>query len=331
MHYRNLGRTGTRVSEICLGAMTFGKNQWGVGQLDVKAATEFVDVAFEAGVNFFDTADIYAYGESEEVLGQTLKGRRDKAVIATKCRIKMSDDVNDVGLSRRHIILSCERSLKRLGTDRIDLYQVHGWDRRTPLEESLEALDHLVRQGKALYVGASNWAAWQLAKAVGLQERNGWARFATLQPYYSLIGRDIEVEVVPFCLDAGLGILPWSPLAGGYLSGKYRRGDAGRLAGHIGEFIPVDAARADRVLDSLESIAAARGCSVAQAALAWLKEKSGVTSVIIGARTLDQLKQNIGAKDVGLTDEEKARLDEASATPPPYPQWMIEHQRRESE
>ncbi|MEK8024071.1 MAG: aldo/keto reductase [Candidatus Hydrogenedentota bacterium] len=331
MKYRTLGRTGALVSEICIGTMTFGKNQWGVGSLGVSEATGFVSCALDQGVNFFDTADIYAFGESETVLGEALKGRRDRAVIATKSRIRMSNDPNDAGLSRRHIMLSCERSLKRLGTDRIDLYQIHGWDPVTPFEESLGALNDLVRQGKVLYIGVSNWAAWQVAKALGVQDRNGWARFVTLQPFYALTCRDIEVELVPLCLDQGLGILPWSPLAGGYLTGKYRKGGDGRLAGHIGEFLPVDMAQGERILDALDEIGRVHKVNAGQIALAWTRNQPGITSVIIGAKTLAQLQENIASAAITLSAEETQRLNEASAYRLPYPQWMIRHQVKECE
>lgn len=329
MRYRSLGRSGTLVSEICIGAMTFGKNQWGVGALDVKEATGFVSCALDHGVNFFDTADIYAFGESESVLGEALKGRRDRAVVATKLGIRMSNEPNDSGFSRRQIMLSCDRSLKRLGTDRIDLYQLHRWDPVTPMEEALGALDDLVRMGKVLYVGVSNWAAWQVAKALGIQDRNGLARFVTLQPFYALTCRDIETELVPLCLDQGLGILPWSPLAGGYLTGKYRRGEKGRIAGHIGEFLPVNMEQGEKILDALDEIARAHNATPGQIALAWTGNRPGIASVIIGAKTMKQLEENIVSATITLAPDEAKHLDDASATRLPYPQWMINHQVRE--
>jgi aryl-alcohol dehydrogenase-like predicted oxidoreductase len=327
MKYNFLGASGVKVSEFCLGCMTFGKNQWGVGSLNGRESAELVSTALDHGINFFDTADAYAFGESETLLGQALQGRRNRAVIATKVRIRISSDPNDAGLSRRHIVASCEASLKRLDTDRIDLYQIHGWDPVTPLEETLAALNDLVRQGKVLYLGASNLAAWQLAKAVGLQREYRWSRFVAFQPYYSLAARDIEVEIVPFCLDAGIGILPWSPLAGGYLTGKYRRGETGRRT--TMDFPPLDAGRGDRVLDALEQIAASRGTAPAQAALAWTKTRPGVASVIVGARTREQLECNLKASEFTLTEQEILRLNEASAVPVPYPQWMIGFQSQD--
>lgn len=325
MELRLLGRTGTLVSKLCLGCMTFGKNDWGVGSLDEAAAADLVTRAIERKVNFFDTADVYSRGESEVLLGRALKGRRDQAVIATKVRGAMSDDPNEVGLSRRHILLSCERSLKRLGTDRIDLYQVHGWDALTPVEETLEALDLLVRQGKVLYVGASNLAAWQLAKSLELQKANGWARYVTLQPYYSLVGREIEHELVPLCAAEGVGLLPWSPLAGGYLSAKYRHGGSGRRSGDR-QFPPVDLVRGEKVLDALEAVSRELGVSPSRVALAWVLQRPTVTSVILGARSREQLEDNLAAATLRLSDEHLRRLDEVSALPAPYPQWMIAFQ-----
>lgn len=325
MKLRPLGATGTLVSELCLGTMTFGDNDWGVGSLGEAEARDMVSLALDHGINFFDTADIYSRGESELLLGRALEGRRDRAVIATKLRGAMTDDPNDVGLSRRHIMASCEASLRRLNTDRIDLYQVHGWDPLTPHLETLEALDLLVKQGKVLYLGASNLAAWQLAQALGLQRQHRLARYTTLQPYYSLVGRDIEHELVPLCLDEGIGLLPWSPLAGGYLSGKYRRGGEGRRSGDR-QFPPVDAARGERVLDVLEPLAQELGTTVARVALAWCRQKAGVSSVIIGARNKEQLEDNIASASLELSPESMRTLDEVSALPLPYPQWMIAFQ-----
>ncbi|MBX3471612.1 MAG: aldo/keto reductase [Planctomycetes bacterium] len=325
MAMRLLGRTGTLVSELCLGCMTFGKNDWGVGSLGEAEAADLISRSIERGVNFFDTADVYSRGESEVLLGRALRGRRDQAVIATKVRGAMSEDQNDVGLSRRHVLASCEASLKRLGTDRIDLYQVHGWDPLTPLEETLEALDLLVRQGKVLYLGASNLAGWQLAKALELQKANGWARFVTLQPYYSLVGREIEFELVPLCEAEGVGLLPWSPLAGGYLSAKYRHGGEGRRSGER-QFPPVDKVRGEKVLDVLEDVARGLNTTPARAALAWVLKRSMVTSVIIGARSREQLDDNLAAAELALGDDAMRRLDEVSALPLPYPQWMIAFQ-----
>jgi len=326
LKHNQLGRSGLSVSDLCFGCMTFGNNQWGAGNLNEKESTELVSIALDGGINFFDTADAYAFGESETFLGKALQKRRDKAVIATKVRIAMSDDPNDGGLSRRHILKSCEASLKRLGTDRIDLYQIHGWDYQTPFEETLAALDQLVKQGKVIYIGASNLAAWQLAKGLGLQRENIWARFVSLQPYYSLACRDIEHELVPLCLDSGVGILPWSPLAGGLLSGKYRHGGTGRKTGPLSSFPPVDMKQADQILDVLEQMAEARHAGCAEIALAWTRMQPGISSVIIGARTPEQLKANLKASAIELTQAELEALDRASRLREPYPQWMIRHQ-----
>jgi aryl-alcohol dehydrogenase-like predicted oxidoreductase len=333
MEMRYLGSTGVKVSALCFGTMTFGKNQWGVGHVREREAVEMVAACLDAGVNFFDTADVYSLGESETLLGKAIRGRREEVVIATKVRGRMGPGPNKIGLSRHHILNSVDGSLKRLGTDNIDLYQVHGWDHATPLTETLRALDDLVRWGKVRYVGASNFAAWQLAKALWLSDRHGWARFETLQPYYSLVGREIEHELVPLCLDQGLGILPWSPLAGGFLSGKYRKDrpapEGARLFGPLANFIPVDRDKAGDTLSVLEDVSRAHKAAMATVALAWLGGRPGVTSVIIGARTMAQLRDNLKAAEITLSGEETARLDEVSAIPMPYPQWMIGYMRQD--
>ncbi len=327
METRNLGRTGLRVTKLCFGAMTFGPNQWGARDLGEKAAAELVARCLDAGVNFCDTADVYAYGESERLLGKALGKRRKDVVVATKVRMRMGDGANEVGLSRAHILRSADKSLQRLGTDTIDLYQVHAWDPGTPLEETLRALDDLVRWGKVRYIGVSNFAAWQVMKALSLSDRNGWERFATLQAYYNLAGRDLEDELVPLCLDQGLGILPWSPLAAGWLTGKFRRGKAlprgTRLGDQDGGFLPVDRERLFDTVDLLEDIAGGHSVSIAAAALAWLAQKPGVTSVILGAKKMGQLEENLKAAELELSAEEMSRLDEVSARPLPYPQWML--------
>jgi aryl-alcohol dehydrogenase-like predicted oxidoreductase len=285
-----------------------------------------VAACFEDGLNFFDRADVYSHGESETLLGKALGSRRKEAVVATKVRGRMGKGPNDVGLSRQHILESCDASLKRLGTDHIDLYQVHSFDPETPLEETLSALDDLVRWGKVRYIGVSNFAAWQLTKALWISDKAGLERFVSLQAYYSLVGRDLEFELVPLCLDQGLGILPWSPLAGGFLSGKYRK-DApipeGRLKGQLGDFIPINKEQGYKIIEVLENIAKAKEASVAATALAWLIHKPGVTSVIIGARTMEQLQGNLKAAEIMLSPSEMERLENASAVPLPYPQWML--------
>ncbi|WP_297032127.1 aldo/keto reductase [Thermogutta sp.] len=324
---RFLGGTGVRVSVLCLGTMTFGKNQWQMGNMTLPEVKEAIKLCLDAGVNFVDTADVYSYGESEDLLGQAIQGVRKDLIIATKVRMRMSDKPNDIGLSRHHILESCDASLKRLRTDYIDLYQVHIWDPVTPLEETLRALDDLVRWGKVRYIGVSNYAAWQIMKALWVSDKHGWVRFQSLQALYNLAIRDIEVELVPLCQDQNLGILPWSPLAFGLLSGKYRRNapmpQGTRMQGALKDFLPTDWDRVYNIVDVLDEIAKGHGVPVAAVALAWLIQKPGVTSVIIGARTLDQLRENLKAAEVKLSEDEMKRLDEVSARPMPYPQWMI--------
>ncbi len=327
MDTRFLGNTGLRVSKLCLGTMTFGKNQFGFGDLDLPAVKEMVFAALDAGVNFIDTADIYAFGESEDLLGQALQGVRKDVVVATKVRFRMSDKPNEIGASRHHILNSVDASLRRLRTDYIDLYQIHIWDPVTPLEETLRTLDDLVRSGKVRYIGASNFAAWQLMKALWVSDKHGWVRFESLQPLYNLAFRDLETELVPLCLDQKLAILPWSPLAFGYLSGKYdrdKRPPSSRIDGPLAQFLPADWERIYRIVDVLKEIASGHGVTPAAIALAWLLHKPGVTSVILGVRTMEQLRQNLAAADVKLSAEEMAKLDAVSATPVPYPQWMIQ-------
>ena len=328
MDYKLLGNTGLYVSRLCLGAMTFGTSDvapWNaVGVLDQADAGRLVDRALEAGVNFFDTADVYSIGQSEVILGKALAAHRDDVVIATKANGSFGDGPNDRGQSRVHLMKQVEGSLKRLGTDHIDLYQVHSFDPMTPLEESLRTLDDMVRQGKVRYVGCSNFAGWQLTKALGISAANGLEPFVSSQSYYSLAGRDLEHEVIPAAVDAGVGILVWSPLAGGFLSGKFtREGDAEEGARRVNfDFPPVDKDQAYSTIDVLRSIATRQGRSVAQIALAWLLEKSAVTSVIVGAKRVDQLDDNLGAIDVKLTADDLHALDRVSATRPTYPTWM---------
>ena len=340
MKYRLLGKTGLKVSELCLGTMTFGSKFFHIGVVNQEGANQMVARALEAGVNFIDTADVYSFGESEEILARALKAagaKRESVVIATKVMGAMSQDawdgsgdVNNRGLSRKHIFEACEASLKRLDTDYIDLYQVHGWDRLTPMEEILRALDDLVRQGKVRYLGCSNWAARQLAKALGLAEGRGWERFVSLQAYYSLVGRDLEHELLPLCVEEGLGVLPWSPLAGGFLSGKYSRKNPKPAGARRSEFDfpPLDLERGYETVDTLAAVATMRGTTIPQVALAWLLAQPGVASVILGAKTIEQFEDNLGAAELELTPAELSRL--SALTPPPllYPQWMIEFQSR---
>ncbi|MEZ4364819.1 MAG: aldo/keto reductase [Kofleriaceae bacterium] len=334
MKKRLLGTTGLWVSELCLGTMTFGgKGYWeAIGKLTQGEASDLVARAIDGGINFIDTADIYSFGESETLLGAAIAGKRDHLVLATKVRGRMSPDANDVGLSRAHIMSSIDGSLRRLGTDHIDLYQIHGWDPLTPLEETLRALDDVVRAGKVRYVAASNLAAWQLMKAQGLAERHGWSRFQSVQAYYTLAGRDLEREVVPLLRDQRMGLLVWSPLAGGLLSGKYTfdgnattTTEAGARRANF-DFPPVDKGRAHRVVEAMRPIAAAHEASVAAVALAWLLHQDAVTSVIIGAKTTAQLADNLKAPELVLTADELAALDQVSALAPEYPGWMIDRQ-----
>jgi aryl-alcohol dehydrogenase-like predicted oxidoreductase len=333
MDYRQLGRSGLRVSTITLGTMGWGGEGWAkaVGQVDVDGARRQIEIAREAGVNLIDTADVYSNGRSEEILGQAIGSDREDVLIATKVRMPMGDGPNDAGLSRHHIIRGAEASLRRMATDYIDLYQVHEWDGQTPLDETLGALDHLVQSGKVRYIGASNYAGWQLMKALGVSERHDYERFVSQQIYYSLQARDAEHELVPLSLDQGLGILVWSPIAGGLLSGKYRRGvDAPAGSRHLGEWDEPPVHDEDKLYDTIDvlvSVGEAHGVSAAQVALAYTIAKPGVTSVIVGARTEEQLRDNVGSAELSLTEDEIARLDDVSAEPLRYPHW---HQAKTS-
>jgi aryl-alcohol dehydrogenase-like predicted oxidoreductase len=331
MKYRLLGRTGLLVSELCLGTMTFGgKGFWEViGTQGQELVNDIVGRSLDAGINFIDTANVYSFGESETLLGKALEGRaRDSFVLATKVRGRMNADVNAIGLSRYHIMNSVEDSLKRLNTDYIDLYQIHGFDSVTPLDETLRALDDLVRQGKVRYIGASNLAAWQLMKALGISERLNLARFESLQAYYTIAGRDLEREVVPLVQDQQVGVMVWSPLAGGLLSGKFNRDgsspDGSRRASF--DFPPVNKDRAFDTVDVMREIAGELGATVPQIALAWLLHQPAVTTVIIGAKSLDQLDDNLKAVEVCLDEGQLARLNDVSQLPPEYPQWMVARQ-----
>ena len=338
MKYRALGSTGLKVSELCLGTMTFGENFYGIAVVDQASANVMVARAIETGINFFDTADVYSYGQSESVLGQSLKHcnvARESVIVATKVRSAMTEeatagsgDVNNVGLSRQHIMAGVENSLRRLQTDYIDLYQVHGWDKLTPIEETLRALDDLVRQGKVRYIGCSNWSARHLMKALCLSRANNWAGFVSLQAYYSLVGRDLEHELLPLCREEDIGVLPWSPLSGGFLSGKYTRDnptpEGARRSGF--QFPPIDEARGFDAVEALAKIAKEKGTTVPAVALAWLLAQRGVTSIIIGANKMSQLEDNLKAADLELTAAEIEVLSATTAPPAQYPQWMIERQ-----
>jgi aryl-alcohol dehydrogenase-like predicted oxidoreductase len=327
MQYRQLGRSGLRVSVLTLGTMTFGGR--GVfaktGDTEVAGARRLVDRCLHAGINLFDTADVYSWGVSEQILGEVLRGRRDQVLITTKARMKMGDGPNDAGLSRQHLITACEASLRRLGTDWIDLYQLHEWDGQTPLEETLRALDDLVRSGKVRYVGCSNYTGWQLMKALGTSERQGLERFASQQIHYTLEAREAEYELVPIAVDQGVGILVWSPLAGGLLTGKYRRGQphppGSRHLTDWGEPPVRDEGRLYDIVEALVAIASERGIPPAQVALAWLLGRPGVCSLVVGARTEQQLIDNLGAVELELSGAERERLDKVSAPPLLYPYW----------
>jgi aryl-alcohol dehydrogenase-like predicted oxidoreductase len=328
MEYRQLGRSGLRVSTLTLGTMTFGGRGGfsAVGATDVDGARRQVDMCLDAGVNLIDTADVYSGGLSEEITGEVIKGRRDSLLLSTKVRMTMGPGPNDAGLSRHHIIAGCEASLRRLGTDHIDIYHVHEWDGQTRLEETVSALDSLVQAGKVRYLAASNYAGWQLMKALCVADARGHERFAAQQIYYSLEARDAEYELVPLSLDQGLGILVWSPLAGGLVSGKYRRNasptDGTRQVSGTWQEPPVrDQEKLYDTVEVLVDIAAAHEASPAQVALAWLLGRPAVTSLIIGARTDEQLRDNLGAADLTLSDDERQALDKVSAPTLVYPHW----------
>jgi aryl-alcohol dehydrogenase-like predicted oxidoreductase len=327
MEYRQLGRSGLKVPVLSLGTGTFGGkgamfSKWGT--TDVQEATRLVDLSLEHGLNFFDTADIYSAGASEEILGQAIKGRRDDVLISTKATFSTGNGPNDKGSSRHHLIRACEASLKRLGTDYIDLYFMHGYDALTPAEEVLGALDDLVRAGKIRYIGCSNFSGWHVMKALATSERYGLARYVSYQGYYSLIGRDYEWELMPLALEQGLGTMVWSPLGWGRLTGKIRRGQVGegRIAqgGDVGG-PPVDDEYLYRVVDALDLVAKDTGKTVAQVALNWLLQRPSVSNIVVGARNEEQLRQNLGALGWNLTKEQVKSLDDASRRAPVYPYW----------
>ena len=334
MRMNKLGRTGLFVSELCLGTMTFGGEgeMWSkIGDLDAAAAERLIGRALDGGLNFLDTADVYSNGRSEEITGQALKALqvpRDNVVVATKVYGTTGKGANSGGASRLHILDGVKASLRRLQLDHIDLYQIHGFDPATPIEETVRALDTLVSHGHVRYVGVSNWAAWQIMKALGIAEREGLHRFESLQAYYTLAGRDLEREIVPMLRSETVGLLVWSPLAGGLLSGKYSRDDEkagdGRRASF--DFPPVDRERAYACIDAMKPIAESRGVSIAQIALAWLLHRKVVSSVIIGAKKIEQLEDNLKATEVDLTSDELDALDKVSDLPREYPGWMFVQQ-----
>ncbi len=328
MEYRQLGRSGLKVPALSFGTGTFGGSneffkRW--GQTDVDEATRLIDICLDAGVNFFDTADVYSQGVSEEILGAALKGKRDRALISSKATFRNGEGANDVGSSRYHLVRACEASLKRLGTDHIDLYFMHGFDATTPVEETLRALDDLVTSGKIGYIGASNFSGWHLMKALATSERYGLARYVAYQGYYSLVGRDYEWELMPLGLDQGVGLMVWSPLGWGRLTGRIKRGQpmqSGRIASGGAEGGPeVDDDYLYTVVDALEEIAGETRRTIPQVALNWLLTRPTVANVVIGARDEAQLTANLGAVGWSLTAEQIARLDTASRRTPAYPYW----------
>ena len=328
MDHRQLGRSGLKVPALSLGTGTFGGSneffqRW--GRTDVDEATRLVDICLDAGVNLFDTADIYSEGASEEILGAALKGKRDRALISTKATFRNGQDANDVGSSRYHLIRACEASLKRLGTDHIDLYFMHGFDATTPVEETLRALDDLVTAGKIGYIGASNFSGWHLMKALAASEKDGLARYVAYQGYYSLIGRDYEWELMPLGLDQGVGLMVWSPLGWGRLTGKIKRGQpiqSGRIAsGGAAGGPEVDDEYLYTVVDALEETAGETGKTIPQVALNWLLTRPTVANVVVGARDEAQLRANLGAVGWRLEEEQLTRLDQASRRQPAYPYW----------
>lgn len=316
MQYTNLGKTGMKVSRLCLGMMSYGSKSWRDWVLDEEQAKPFIQRALEAGINFFDTADVYSLGESERITGNLLKHfgvKRETVIVATKVRNQMSDDPNDKGLSRKHIMDSINNSLKRLQMDYVDLYQIHRWDNETPIEETMEALNDVVRAGKARYIGASSMYAWQFAKAQNIAERRGWSRFSSMQNHYNLVYREEEREMIPQCVDQGVGLIPWSPLARGFLAGNRRKEDWGDTTrsksdtfGHSMYFREEDFA----VVERAGEVAKERGATVPQIALAWLMNKPHISAPIIGATKMDHLEQAIAAVEIKLTDDEVKRLEE---------------------
>lgn len=333
MEYRRLGNSGFKVPALCLGTATFGGTTEvfrGFGASGVSEASRMVDLCIDAGLNFFDSADIYDAGESEKVLGQSIVGKRDKVLISTKGTFRLGKGINDVGSSRFHLMQAVDASLKRLKTDYIDLYQLHGFDGQSPVEETLSALDQLVRAGKILYIGCSNFSGWHLMKSLATSDRYGWSRYVGHQAYYSLIGRDYEYELMPLGLDQGVGALAWSPLGWGRLTGKYRRGQAAPETSRLKHQFMVDLGpkvtdeHLHRVVDAMDEVAKETGKTIPQIAINWLLQRPTVSTVIIGARNEEQLKQNLGAVGWNLTLEQVKKLDKASDRQWAYPYW---HQR----
>ena len=341
MRYNRLGSSGLVVSELCLGAMTFGTGEGRFGAihgLDQDGSTALVKQAFDAGINFIDTANVYTAGQSEEFVGGALKALgtiRSDVIVATKATGGMGEGPNDKGFSRYHLLGQIDASLARLGLDHVDLYQIHAWDPHAPMEEALRALEDIVRSGRARYVGVSNWAAWQIVKALGIAERRGFDKFVSLQAYYTVAGRDLERELAPMLLSEGVGLMVWSPLAGGLLSGKYSLDEEGEIVGEGRranfDFPVVDRQRTFALVDAMRPMAEAKGASVAGIALAWLLHQDVVSTVIVGAKRADQLAENLAASDIEFTADELAQLGELSALPSEYPGWMFAMQGRYAE
>jgi len=336
MRYNRLGNSGLIVSELCLGAMTFGTraSRFGlVHGLDQDAATALVKQAFDAGVNFIDTANVYTEGQSEEFVGGALKALglpRSQAIVATKATGGMGPGKMESGFSKKHLLDQIDASLSRLQLDYVDLYQIHAWDPHTPMEEALRALEDIVRSGRARYVGVSNWAGWQIAKALGIQERRGWDKFTSLQAYYTVAGRDLERDLAPLLKSEGVGLMVWSPLAGGLLSGKYKLNAEGEVEGEgrraAFDFPVVDKPRAMKLVEAMRPLAEAKGVSVAGIALAWLLHQEVVSTVIVGAKRAEQLSENLAATDIELSADDIAKLADLSALPREYPGWMFDMQ-----
>lgn len=338
MKYNFLGNTGLVVSELCFGTMTFGgKGYWeAIGKIQQQGVNDLMKMAVDSGINFIDTANVYSFGESEKLLGQSLKDlaiNRHELVIATKVRGRMSEGMNNVGLSRYHIVQSVDESLQRLQIDHIDILYVHGVDPKTPVEDIVRSLNDIVLTGKVRYVAICNWPAWMVMKAIGIAKQHGWNQFVGMQYYYSLSGRDIEREILPLAIDQNLAVMPWSPLAGGFLSGKYTRNNekAGDSRRDSFDFPPVNKEKTYDIIDVLAEVGKQHNVSVAEVALAWVRQQKGITSTIIGAKNTDQLQANIKSTQVQLTEDDLKKIDEISALPKEYPGWMVERQSADRE
>jgi len=340
MKYNLLGNTGLYVSELCFGAMTFGGGSGGmweaIGKVPQQGVNDLIKAAFDSGINFFDTANVYSYGQSETLLGNSIKTLgldRNDLVIATKVRGRMSAGINNVGLSRYHIFQSVDASLQRLQLDHIDVLYVHGVDPKTPVEEIMRTLNDIVNTGKVRYIALCNWPAWMVMKAIGISEKHGWHKFVGLQYYFSLAGRDIEREVLPLAADQNLAVMPWSPLAGGFLSGKYTRNNekAGDSRRDTFDFPPINKEKSYDIIDVISEIGKQHDVSAAQIALAWVRLQKGITSTIIGAKTVEQLQDNIKSVDIQISADELQKINEVSTLPKEYPGWMVERQSADRE